>query len=190
MLHTHLKVVYLCMCIICSVIVIVCYIQNIYDIIISFRRNLTRYAMCAFSGTSVSAMRQFDIGMQNMWSASSCLVVEIKIWIIIVATVANAQFQLDNGYIYQIQRTTLGPINETQGEDCLTDPNQGGRNVSQVQWVPSTSTALVLDGNTTPCWLTVRAWPPPTSDGLHHCNNDSRDKRHRLTLKGNEKSKG
>ena len=35
---------------------------------------------------------------------------------------------------------------------------------------------LVLDGNTTPCWLTVRAWPPPTSDGLHHCNNDSRDK--------------
>ena len=82
MLHTHLKVVYLCICIICSVIVIVCYIQNIFDIIISFRRNLTRYAMCAFSGTSVSAMRQFDIGMQNMWSASSCLVVEIKIWII------------------------------------------------------------------------------------------------------------
>ena len=60
------------------------YIQNIYDIIISFRRNLTRYALCAFSGTSVSAMRQCDIGMQNMWSASSCLVVEIKIWIIII----------------------------------------------------------------------------------------------------------
>ena len=78
MLHTHSKVVYLCMCIICSVIVIVCYIQNIYDIIISFRRNLTRYALCAFSGTSVSAMRQFDTGMQNMWSANKYLSLMLK----------------------------------------------------------------------------------------------------------------
>ena len=66
MLLTHSEVVYLCMCAICSVIVIVCCIQNIYDLIISFRRNLTLYALCAFSGTSVSSMRQFDTGMQNM----------------------------------------------------------------------------------------------------------------------------
>ena len=34
--------------------------------------------MCAFSGTSVSAMRQFDTGMQNMWSANKYLSLKLK----------------------------------------------------------------------------------------------------------------
>ena len=60
-------------------------------------------------------MRQCDIGMQNMWSASSCLLVEIKIWIIIIKGVFFGQmfFSIIQTIHYKMLEDAFIPLFES-----------------------------------------------------------------------------